>query len=78
MSYGTVIVDLERHRVVDLLADRSAASTADWLRRHKEVEVVSRDRTGLYADGARQGAPQGVCRDFRGSSSNCVFAELLQ
>jgi transposase len=54
MSYGTVIVDLERHRVVDLLADRSAASTADWLRRHKEVEVVSRDRTGLYADGAPQ------------------------
>ena len=53
MSYGTVIVDLERHRVVDVLADRSAASTADWLPKHKEAEVVSRDRAGLYADGAR-------------------------
>jgi transposase len=58
MSYGTVIVDLEHHQVVDLLVDRSAVSTADWLRRHKEVEVVSQDRAGLYADGARQGAPQ--------------------
>jgi transposase len=58
MTYGTVIVDLERRRVVDLLADRSAASTAEWLTRHPEVEVVSRDRAGLYADGARQGAPQ--------------------
>ncbi|WP_158932637.1 transposase [Acidisphaera sp. S103] len=58
MSYGTVIVDLERHQVVDLLADRSAASTANWLRKHKEVEVVNRDRAGLYADGARQDAPQ--------------------
>ena len=57
MNYGTVIVDLERHQVVNLLADRSAASTAEWLLRHKEVEVVSRARAGLYADGARQGAP---------------------
>ncbi|SEE70085.1 Transposase [Rhizobiales bacterium GAS191] len=58
MTYGTVIVDLERRRVVDLLADRSAASTAKWLKGHPEVEVVSRDRAGLYAEGAREGAPQ--------------------
>jgi transposase len=58
MTYGTVIVDLERRRVVDLLADRSAASTAVWLKCHPEVEVVSRDRAGLYADAARKGAPQ--------------------
>jgi hypothetical protein len=51
-------VDLERREVVDVLADRSAASTAEWLREHPEVEVVSRDRAGLYADGARQGAPE--------------------
>ncbi|SDR63642.1 Transposase [Rhizobiales bacterium GAS113] len=58
MTYGTVIVDLERRRVVDLLADRSAASTAKWLKGHPEVEVVSRDRAGLYAEAAREGAPQ--------------------
>ena len=58
-TYGTMIVDLERRQVVDLLADRSADSTAGWLRVHPEVEMVSRDRAGLYADGARQGAPQG-------------------
>ena len=57
-TYGTMIVDLERRQVVDLLADRSADSTAEWLRVHPEVEMVSRDRAGLYADGARQGAPQ--------------------
>jgi hypothetical protein len=38
--------------------DRSAASTAKWLKGHPEVEVVSRDRAGLYADGACQGAPK--------------------
>jgi len=54
MTYGTVIVDLERRQVVDLLADRSAATAADWFKGHPEIEVVSRDRAGLYADAARQ------------------------
>jgi transposase len=58
MNYGTVIVDLERRRVVDVLPDRSAASTAEWLKRHPAIEVISRDRAGLYAEGAREGAPQ--------------------
>ena len=57
-NYGTVIVDLERRQVVDVLADRSAATTASWFKDHPEVEVVSRDRAGLYAEAARQGAPQ--------------------
>ncbi len=57
-NYGTIIVDLERRQVVDLLADRSAATTASWFKDHPEVEVVGRDRAGLYADAARQGAPQ--------------------
>jgi transposase len=57
-SYGTIVVDLERREVVDVLTDRSAASTAKWLKGHPEVEVVSRDRAGLYADGACQGAPK--------------------
>jgi Transposase len=56
-NYGTIIVDLE-HRVVDVLADRSAATTASWFRDHPEVEMVSRDRAGLYAEAAREGAPQ--------------------
>ena len=51
-------MDLERRQVVDLLGDRSTATTADWFKRHPEIEIVSRDRAGLYADAARQGAPQ--------------------
>ena len=57
-NYGTIIVDLERRAVVDVLADRSAATTASWFKDHRNVEVVSRDRAGLYAEAAREGAPQ--------------------
>ncbi len=59
-TFGTILVDLERGVVVDLLAERSAASTAAWLAGHPGVKFVSRDRQGLYADGARRGAPQAL------------------
>jgi transposase/transposase-like protein len=57
-KYGTIIVDLERRAVVDVLPDRSAVTTGRWFKDHPNVEVVSRDRAGLYAEAAREGAPQ--------------------
>ena len=57
-TYGTIVVDLERREVVDVLPDRSTAGTANWLMQHPEVEIISRDRCGSFAQGAREGAPQ--------------------
>ena len=59
-TYGTVIVDLERREVVDVLQDRTTAGTAEWLGQHPEVEFVSRDRCGLYAQWPTRGRASGA------------------
>ena len=56
--YGTILCDLESHRPIDLLPERSASILAAWLQRHPGIQIISRDRSGEYAKGASAGAPQ--------------------
>ncbi len=56
LRYGTILCDLERGAVIDLLPDRSTESAADWLRGHPGIEIVSPDRASLYAEAARRAA----------------------
>src|SRR5215213_1466926 len=58
--YGTMIVDLERHEVIDLIEDREAGAVRVWLERHPQIKIVARDRGGAYAEAATKGAPQAV------------------
>lgn len=57
-KFGTILVDLTLHQVIDLLPDRTAETSAAWMRLHPEIEIVSRDRGEDYASAARLGAPQ--------------------
>jgi transposase len=56
-SYGTILVDLDQRCVADLLADRSAESFQAWLQQQPGIRMISRDRGGIYAEGARLGSP---------------------
>lgn len=53
-KFGTLVVDLQTHKVLDVLPDRTADTSAAWMAAHPEIELVSRDRGGDYAAAARK------------------------
>jgi transposase len=57
-TYGTILVDLERRKIIDVLADRESATVEAWLQEHPEVELVIRDRGKDFTKAATVGAPQ--------------------
>jgi transposase len=57
---GTIVVDLERHQVVDLLDDCTTTAAVAWLRTHPEITILSRDRGDSYVEAARLAAPQAI------------------
>jgi transposase len=59
-NYGTLLVDLEKHKAIDVLADRTQHTLSNWLRDHPEIEIISRDRSFEYKAGIASGAPQAM------------------
>jgi transposase len=55
-SYGTIVVDLERRRIIDLLPDREAATVAAWLAARPSVGIIARDRGTGYSKPPPRGA----------------------
>ena len=58
--YGTIIVDLEKGQVIDLLPDRETETLKVWLKNHPDIEVISRDRASCYSLAATKGAPNAI------------------
>jgi len=58
--YGTIVCDLERRRIIDLLPDREVATVQAWLADRPSIRTISRDRGGGYSQAAARGRPQAI------------------
>lgn len=58
--YGTILIDIESRRPVDMLSDRTAETLTAWLQAHPGIEIICRDRAGAYTEGAQVGAPDAL------------------
>jgi transposase len=78
-QYGTILVNLAERRIVQLLADRSVASSKSWLRSHPEIRIVSRDRGKLFREAATDGAPQAqplsLAKEFCRSAGDALVSQ---
>ncbi|HEY4385094.1 MAG TPA: ISL3 family transposase [Ktedonobacteraceae bacterium] len=59
-KYGTIFVNIETGKPLDLLPDRTAEAVLPWLASHSEIEVVSRDRASAYADAVKRALPHAI------------------
>ncbi|MGQ4375193.1 transposase [Streptomyces sp. SAS_267] len=55
--YGTVLIDVEAGRVVDVLSDRTSEKFAAWLTEHLGAEIICRDRATAYVQGCQGSRP---------------------
>jgi hypothetical protein len=75
-TYGTIVVDLEHHTVIDLLDQHSSESVEQWLSTHPEIQTICRDRNGPYGKAARKGTPAAkqVGQQFVGDGGDAIRA----
>lgn len=85
-TFGTVVVDLDSHQIIDLLPDRQADTASAWMAAHPEITHVSRDRGAEYASAAATGAPQAiqvadryhVCQNLSDAVQKLLARELTE
>ncbi|TYB95823.1 MAG: transposase [Kosmotoga sp.] len=56
-TYGTLMVDYETSKVVDMIPSRDTESITRWLREFPEIKLVSRDGSIGYAKAVAKALP---------------------
>lgn len=60
VSYGTVLIDMETSKPIDILKSRDGADLKEWLRNYKDVEIVTRDRASSYSSAIDEVCPNAI------------------
>lgn len=59
-SYGTVMVDLDTHRIIDILPSRDTKLVEEWLKTYPNLQVISRDGAQTYASASLNSNPDAI------------------
>lgn len=59
-SYGTIMVDLESHRIIDILDSREKEPVTEWLKNYPNLKIVSRDGSQIYASAITEAHPDAI------------------
>jgi len=76
-NYGTILVDLEKRKPIDLLPDREMETVKKWLEAHPGIELISRDRASCYSQAAELGAPQAIQVADRWLKFDLIWAMVM-
>ncbi|MGX5853739.1 transposase [Dyadobacter jiangsuensis] len=59
-NYGTILIDLDQRKPIDLLPDREGRTLENWLAAHPGIELITRDRSSIYANAVTSACPNAV------------------
>ena len=59
-TYGTVMINIENHKIIDMIPSREMSDVVEWLRTFPNIELVSRDRSQTYASAIKAAHPNAI------------------
>ena len=60
VSYGTILIDMETSRPIDILPSREKKELENWLTKYPDVEIVTRDRASSYSSAINEVCPNSI------------------
>ena len=59
-SYGSVMVNLDTHRTIDIIDSRETKQVEEWLKTYPNLKVILRDGAQTYSSAARNAHPDAI------------------